>query len=338
MNMPVDRVSRHLTSLRGNQMAEALASAGLVKKPEPPPVDERALLADIRAWLARLVAGQRVPSGEMSPRLQSKDKRQEIVNRLKERGLITVKTGMGGGAMASQRLVELARVNIGDDELRVLTMQDVSEDERATVERELSVPRPVVETAPGPARRVSRYPALPEDKLARDAEIVNRVRAWLENGAGGAPLYIAEIGLGNSSVYRIAYSLRDAGYIERRDDGGTVYYVVPDVIRDHVRSLTDDQIAGFIWPGRAARMAREAETVSSNVVEALVDATQRSNEAAAALRTHTAEDADQQPPDALSLLAERMLQFLTVLERVNARLSRLEREWGLCPLEEETSR
>ena len=117
--------------LRGNQLAAALSKAGVVQNdvpvgqvaPAPAPsgrtggvrevdgrtlfapaeIDEAKVLPELRAYLALLVAGERVSVGVMTPNLP-KHRRWAVTSRLKARGLIGVKHGSDGGVSPRRSL------------------------------------------------------------------------------------------------------------------------------------------------------------------------------------------------------------------------------------------
>jgi len=340
-------------TLRGNQLAQALTKA-----PLPPQlkahlfkaveVDEAKVLADVRVFLARLVSGDRIPTTKITTHAPVSH-RQAIVKRLKLRGLIEIRFGHYGGAVATPRLVELARANIGDDELRALAMTELSDEERAVL-------RKAEEAAP-PPQEPSKHPPfdskpLPMSRAARDVELLKRIRAWLRHGATGARLQVSSIaGAAASNVYLMIYRIRDAGYIEKQGINGRAWYVVPEQLRDHVRSLSDEQIVALIWPGRvstevAALMRKSAPEAQAEeppqqepqdeVAEAI-----DSEQIEIARRDQIATEAEQPPPappPSGGELEALLSRFLDVMMRLDARFARMERELGLKPIEQEASK
>jgi hypothetical protein len=355
--------------LRGNQLAQALAKSGVVEepKPKPNPYDQDVLLSDLRHWFARLVVGsERVPTSQMTPTASLPGyRRQQIVDRLKARGLIVVKEGSTGGAIATLKLKELARTDVTDGSLVAIALTDLTEEERQILRREpgfdadefrFAPPPADDETAnenvvdndddiPPPMRRKSHPPApIPRSKAARDAKLLADVRLWLDLGARGEKLRIAHISnviAGN--MYAIAYRIRDAGYIAKRGDGPSAWYVVPENMRALVKSLTHEQIAGLIWPSMATRRSAfdvptdktEPEPTVSPPTTLTTTPTTETGDAPTAQRDDNPFVTQMQT---LDMIATRMMQFVDILARMDARFSRLERELGLKPIEEESSR
>jgi hypothetical protein len=349
--------------LRGNQLAQALAKSGVVEEPTPKliPYDHDMLLADLRHWFARLVVGgERVPTSQMTPTANlSSHRRQEIVERLKTRSLIVVKEGAAGGATATSKLKELARTDVTDGEIVAFALTDVTEEERQILKREPGfdldefrfTPPPVDESTekepekvadndddvPPPMRRKSHPPTpLPRSKAARDAKLMADVRVWLDRGARGEKLRIAHISnviAGN--MYAIAYRIRDAGYIVKRGMGTSAWYVVPENLRDFVRSLTQEQIAVLVWPGTSHRVVDAPPDMSPPKPEPQIEAP---TDLAAPDKQDETQAIDGNPLEMLAMIATRMMQFVDILSRMDARFSRLERELGLKPIEEEPSR
>lgn len=344
--------------LRGNQLAQALAKSGVVEEPKPKtiPYDNDVLLSDLRHWFARLVVGgERVPTGQMTPNAQlSGNRRQEIVDRLKARGLIAVKEGAGGGVTATTKLKELARTDVTDGQLVAIALTELTEEERQIHQREpgfeddemrFTAPvddeEPTKDPAkvadnddgvPPPMRRKPHPPVpIPRSKAARDAKLLADVRAWLDRGASSEKLRISHISnVVAGNVYAIAYRIRDAGYIVKRGDGPSAWYIVPENMRDLVRSLTQEQVAGLIWPGAFRQIKFETDKPEA---PPMAPEPQVAPEMSA-----TAPAVDGNPIEMLAMIATRMSQFIDIMLRMDARFARLERELGLKPIEEEQPR
>ena len=180
--------------MRGNQLGQALSRAlntTVIPKAKNPPfvaaqVDERALLDDLRTWLARLAAGERVPTLQMTPTAKMPGhRRQEIVDRLKARGFITVKTGAFGGAMATQRLIDAGREDISDAALRAIALADISEEEQASAALSPNVVEEVVVENAATSEDYAPSPLPPHGGKARDDAFVANVRNWLLRGLDG---------------------------------------------------------------------------------------------------------------------------------------------------------
>ena len=318
--MVVDKVNRNPQPLRGNQLAQALRVAGVVNPPdEAPPgrggvreaqgralfkpleIDESKVLPELRAYLANLVAGERVTIGGMTPSLPT-FKRSEISRRLKMRGLIEVKIGPQGGAYATQALIDLARRDISDDELRELTLQDPPEEE----------------VVPEPVREID---------MADTLAVLANVRAWLmSNVEHGAELRIAQMGLGTSgNAYNMANRMRVAGIIERVGEGSGSYHAVVD--HERVREMTDEDLLALLWPHGRRTDSKKRPTDDGEDLDAQIT-------------PELAEQLYPQGPEATPETYEDPVvkvfgQILTVLTRMDARFARLERELGLGPIEQD---
>ena len=154
----------------------------------------------------------------------------------------------------------------------------------------------------------------------------------------------------NTVAYHVSPRLKDAGLIERHGgSGSSAWYTVPEGLRDHVRSLTDEQLAKFIWPNRGTLLAKRAQQSESEpppqpdiIVEAPADEDldgQISPAMAETLYPQNDEQSEQPqlPQDPMELLAMRYGQIVDVLVRLDARFARLERELGLKPIEQEVT-
>jgi len=320
--------------MRGNQLGEALANAGLIKKGNPnagqgkfvpTPIDEPTVLRDVRAYLARLVAGDRMVAMQITTHAPT-SQRAKMVRRLKDRGLLTAKEGNAGGVAATQKLVSLAHADVDDEELRRLVLTDLDDEEWDQPAPEAPEP-----TQPERLRRepVEPLAPMPRGIEARNAEMIRRMRAWLYRGMDGEQLRISRIaGPGASNVYAMVYKLRDAGYVERQGEGVASWYTVPEKMHSFIRSMTDEQLAAVMWPGRAAAVAPMPMAPQLD--------TEESAEAPAepALDDVSTLSSD----ELLALVARRWDQVLTVLERMDARFARLERELSLPAIEQETGK
>lgn len=316
------------TSLRGNQLGQALARAmntTVLPAKNPPfvaaPVDEAALLREIRTWFARLVAGDTVPArNELN---LPGHRRQVIVDRLKARGLIVVKTGAFGGATATPKLVELAREDIDDDGLRAIALVDLSDEEResALVVDDVDKQEEVVGVVDGNEGYMPD-PLPPYAGPERDARFVADVREWLRRAVDGGMVrsgQMARVG----TVYNVASRMHDAGLLERIGVGGMSRYTVPAAQRERALSLTDDEIVGFIWPARAQQVVQDLdEEITPELAQ-----------------TFYPQEGDAPPmPEPADPVAVLFDQLLQVLLRMDARFARLERELGLAPIEQEVSK
>jgi hypothetical protein len=312
MTMATDRVNRNNRPLAGNQLAQALRVAGVVApayEQEPVrvdandkfAVDEAIVLPELREWLARLVAGEHVPKREMALSMQDWRK-QDVLNRLKAQGLIEVKVGPHGGAMATPKLIEMARTDISDDDLRRRALTDVGADE----------------VSGGSSRDSNRH------KFAQD------IYAWLLRGARGDELRISHIGRGDGgSAHTAVKRLREAGLVEKFGEGSMTFHVVPKDARSRVQTLTHDELTGILWRRGTGDVAVEPETTSEGdgdgITPELADISARQETAG--------------PPPAIDDPVARIFdQILTVLVRMDARFARLERELSLPPIEQEVAR
>lgn len=334
--MVVDKVNRSPQPLRGNQLAAALSKSGVLKNdvpvvhgpPAPAPsirgggprevegrtlfvpaeIDESKVLPELREYLARLVAGERVSISAMTPSLP-KHRRWSVTSRLKARGLISVKHGVDGGAFATSKLIDLARRDISADELRELTLED-----------------------PPPEEVVSTEATTTVVDIQDTAAVVASIRAWLmTNVERGVPLHIPHIGLGtNGNVYILVTRLRDAGIVERVGAGVGSYLNVPD--HERVLNMSDDDLFLVLWPrGRKPGPKPKSQAVDEHESGENPD-DQITPEMAQVLYP---QETNEQPTTYEDPVAKLMDQLLTVLTRMDARFARLERELGLPPIEQD---
>ena len=314
--MSTDRVTRNPKPLTGNQIALALQKALVVPlpKPEPTPApepeeepdvqeaepvesapaDDAAVLSDLRVWLARLVAGERVPTMLVTDRI-SEHRRHHIVDRFKTAGFITIVRGRHGGAIANPSLVELARSDISDEELRTIALKDADD---------LPPTDPVPEDV--------------DHEMSGRPAFLARVRRWLQRGIGGENLQVSQIG-NSGNTYTAVRRLYEAGIVDKGGDNDkrATHYVVSDPAA--AAALSDEQLYAILW----RRAPNEPATDTPELAQVLYPS------------EPTAQISDVVTDDALTLIAERLMLQLNVLERLDARLARLERELGLPPIEQD---
>jgi hypothetical protein len=304
------------TPMRGNQLAAALSKAGVVKNDvdptknqpfTPAEVDEKALLRDLRDWLARMVAGERVSTSKISdaaPRSWLRD----IVGRMKARGYVTIKMGSGGGSVATSKLVDLARTDVSDATLRAIALEDLSDDEWLAAEQYGVIPG-MVERQAAPERN------MPAQGQERDQLFVESLRNWLLRGTHGEKLHARHmLGAKTSMVYIVSPHLQAAGLVERCGMQGNWWFEVPSSQRQRVRDLTDADLVSLIWPARVEPPHMQTEGADLPPDDAGVSAP-----VAAA-----SED------DPVARMLDQLLQVLT---RMDKRFDRLERALGMPPLE-----
>jgi len=325
--MVTDRVNRHPKPLAGNQLAAALSKAGVVQNDVPVEprgrvvqpkarvvlpaswqFDEKIVLPELRDYLARLVAGARLPKAEMGVSLADWQC-GEINRRLKARGLLDIKMGHYGGAMATPRLVELARTNITDAELRRLTLTEVPDDEVVQAEA----------------------PTIPASSIENRQAIVRNIYAWLRRGMDGQQLRISHIGHGDGGAIHTAVArIRDAGLVEKVGEGANSYHLVPKDQHDRILALTNEDLLAILW--RKAPHVKPEMSSDTATGEDLASTIVR--EFAVPMQPQESEPS-LPPDDILGVVAQRFTQIVDVLVRMDARFARLERELGLKPIEEE---
>jgi hypothetical protein len=267
------------------------------------------ILADVQVWLARLRAGETVGAVHMTEVITDRHYKQDFAANLRREGLVETVAGRYGGAKALPALIELG---VPSDEWII---------ERLAAARASFEESDVVEQADEDRDVPEWHPDLrvPKNSAAREAKAVKDVRAWLKQAARGGSMRAGHLSscVHEAKRHRIAAKLVEDEILVKRGTQGNVWYEAtsPEV------ELTDEQIASLLWPERAAM----PEEVSQETTDFDIDL------AVAALGNSSAGPQD----EALALVAERWGQILTVLERMDARFARLERELALPPIEQE---
>ena len=295
-------------------MAAALADAGLVAvAPVPattPAEAQRArVLADVRAWLARIVLGEPRPIRMMSGGL-STTQATAVGMRLRKRGLTDCVRGATGGTVGTVDLVALVQKGVTDEWLAGVIWPAPNPLNAASSHLHALSSRGQPKPDFGP---------VPRTKAGRDAALIQHVREWLAKAASGEPVYATRMTnvVTQSTTGNVAKRLAAAGLVEKRGLYGGQHYVGVHPAVTECATWPDERLADVLWPAYAG--SREA-------------AEEPPTDVAADVAAEPGPPAEAAPTDPLSLLAERMLQFLGVLERLDARFSRLEKELGLPPL------
>jgi hypothetical protein len=340
----------------------------------PSPADLLRVLADVRAWLARLQAGETVGAIYLTEIISDRYYKQDFAARLRQEGLVERISGRHGGARALPALIELGVPNDAWI-IERLASSRASFEQPAAERRESREIR-----SWHPDRRV------PKNPVAREAKAVKDVREWLKQAARGGRMRAGHLtsAVGEAKRYTIATGLVEAGLIVKC---GSWYETTTSLTRATVDEMTDEQIAGFIWPSRVAlppdtndtptndevhvgrqltdgiaELAAEEQPLDEEVDDedsardpifplrlsleerVMLDALAKANglsrsgvlrQVLRATNNKTSET-NEANEIPLSLVAERWGQLLTVLERMDARFARLEQELGLPPIEQST--
>jgi hypothetical protein len=180
---------------------------------------------------------------------------------------------------------------------------------------------------------------------ARRAKMLSDVRAWVTAVAEGKHASIGALTdqFSGGHRYAIIYRFRDAGMLKSNDapiSKDRRFIPIHPAI-DRIYTMSDEELAGFIW--LSARTGADG----------LTDPQRARNQ----LLSETPDDADNEPDDTreeeappgltapagspaetLDLIASRIGDIVTVLMRFDARFTRLERELGLPPIEQEMAK
>ncbi len=272
------------------------------------------ILADVQVWLARLRAGETVGAVHMTEIIADRHYKQDFAANLRREGLVETVAGRYGGAKALPALIELG---VPSDEwiIERLAAARASFEESDVVEQADDEPedRDVPEWHPD--LRV------PKNRSSREAKAVKDVRSWLKQAARGGSMRAGHLSscVHEAKRHRIAAKFVEDEILVKRGTQGNVWYEAtsPEI------ELTDEQIAALLWPERAGVPEVDGPALIA-VGETPLDVQQVD-----------VQQVEEQAHDPLALVAERWGQILTVLERMDARFARLERELALPPIEQE---
>ena len=295
-----------------NTMAAALEQAA-----ESSPVikqhmdkNKAKILADTRAWLHTLVATDKTVSSALMTNALAVTSKINIARRLRDAGLIELRKGFGfgnNGSYALEKLKDMARRGDVTDEWLAAFIWPGSAVERFIPDR-------------------TRQKLSPS---ARRAKMLSDVRAWVTAVAEGKHASIGALTdqFSGGHRYAIVYRFRDAGMLKLNDapisKDRRFIPIHPAINR--IYTMSDEELAGFIW--LSARTGADGLTDPQRARNQLL------SEAPPGLTAPAGS-----PAETLDLIASRIGDIVTVLMRFDARFTRLERELGLPPIEQEMAK
>jgi hypothetical protein len=183
------------------------------------------------------------------------------------------------------------------------------------------------------------------DPVVRVA-FVAAAQAWIARLLKGERLRASAmtaggVGARNKAARKLYYqgALKRFGAMK----GPTVQYEAGNAVL--LKELSDD-FDNFYYPARSKQKPvengvnvdavekRAFKPITFTAVEEEDDVVEEEDAELDEAEQQAALDEPSGAREALEMMANRMMAFLAILERIDARLGRLEKEWGLPPLEE----
>ena len=362
----------HHEPMRGNQLAEALRKSMSTSEPTetvaasgPTTARDAAsiraqIVADARVWFGMLVTSNSPSASRLLTSQMSMASVHGMVRRLRDRGLVLVVGGSGGGVVATDKLRALAQHELSDATIVAWLTEDVP----SKPPPEVSSPAPAT-----PGKRVYDEVAQRE----RVASAIAHVRAWI---ASGDLLLTAKAipWVEGGQRHRVLARLVDLGLVVGKPGFG--HMAAPGAAA-RLASMPDEELSSILWrrpgyvrvgqetdqgddtvdvPDGADLDARKAEIRAKRAEAGRLGAASRWGKDGkketdiTQLATDESAEPDQPPStavpstpsDSLDIIAMRMTQMVEILMHLDARQARMERrqvrvesELGLPPIEDD---
>jgi hypothetical protein len=249
-----------------------------------------------------------------------------MVRRLRDRGLVLVVGGSGGGVVATDKLRALAQHDLSDATIVAWLTEDVP------------TKPPPGGSSPAPATPGKRV----YDEVAqreRVASAIAHVRAWIASG----DLLVAEKAIPwveGGQRRRILARLINLGLVVAKRGFG--HGAAPGAA-DRLASMLDEELESVLWrrPGYTLAGHEDNQNDGTADVQESVEEVPSSSPLEPDPPTSAVVPASPSP-DSLDIIAMRMTQMVEILMHLDARQARMERrqvrvesELGLPPIEDD---